>query len=223
MTLLRQIQNLLERTYTPTGINLEDFLIGRQRCTELTHLAGPMARDLSVDGRTFLRVINGHLYIAIYYHPWVIQILEQHPPFAELSGKNIRALIVFLEELNHAVHAALRFLEHRLQIESESLMCDLELQAKVDTYLSLKLIGTALRKRRRLTKKHERWLQSCLFKSESFQYQHGVLRYRYRETNRLALRLARHLDQLKPSRRIAFIRQFRPLSFEQKRACIQSL
>ncbi len=223
MTLLRQIQNMLERTYAPTGINLEDFLIGRQRCVELTRLAGPMARDLAMDGRTFLRLVNGHLYVAIYYHPWIIQSLEQYPPFTELSTKNIRPLIVFLEELNHAVHAALRFLEHRLQIESESQLCDLELQAKVDTYLSLKLIGTALRKRRRLTKRHERWLQNCLFKSQSFQYQHSVLRYRYRETNRLGLRLARHLDQLKPARRIAFIRRFRPLSFEQKRACIQSL
>ena len=31
MTLLEEIQVLLERTYATTGINLESFLIGRQR------------------------------------------------------------------------------------------------------------------------------------------------------------------------------------------------
>ncbi len=84
MTFLRQIQDLMERTYAPTGGNLEECLIGRKRYNELTRLAG-MAQDLSEDGRTFLRMVNGHLYLGIYFHPWVIEALENHHPLMELS------------------------------------------------------------------------------------------------------------------------------------------
>jgi len=222
MTFLRQVQNLLERTYEGTGINLEDCLVGRQRCLELSRLAGPAAVELSLDGRTFLRMVRGRLYLAIYYHPWVIRELERHPPFMELSSRNIEALIVFLEEVNHAVHAALRFLENRLDTASENAMRDLELQARVDTYLSLELIGSALRRRHRLTRRQRGWLRRCLFEGESFHYQSPVLQHRYREANRLGLRVACHLDRLTSRRRIDFIRRFRSLGYDEKRRCIEN-
>ena len=175
VTFLRQIQLLLERTYSPVGINLESCLIGHQRYAELSALAGPMAQELSHEARTFLRVLDGRLHIAIYYHPGVIRALERCHPLQILNKDNIRPLIVFLEELNHAIHASLRFLENQLQIESENLLCDLELQAKVDTYLALKLIATILRKRRPLTQRQQNWLQNCLFGQESFDYRQSIL------------------------------------------------
>ncbi|MBI4025973.1 MAG: hypothetical protein HY360_13385 [Verrucomicrobia bacterium] len=223
MTFLRRIQLLLEQTYSSTGVNLEECLVNRQRCAELSAMAGPLTLELSPEGRTFLRIVNGRLHLAIYYHPSVIAALEAHPPLSELSDQNIHPLIVFLEELNHAVHAGLLFLENRLQIGSESLLCDLELQAKVDTYLALKLIAGALQKRRRLNLWHRRWLRRRLFEDESFAYHHGFLSQRYRDANRLGLRLVRHLDALAPAQRVAFIRRFRPLTFSQKRSCIRNL
>jgi len=39
-TLFSEIQRLFERTYTQVGINLEDCLIDRQRCGQLSRAAG---------------------------------------------------------------------------------------------------------------------------------------------------------------------------------------
>ena len=52
-TLFSQIQKLLERTYAQVGINLEDCIIDRARCAQLSKLAGASARELSELARTF--------------------------------------------------------------------------------------------------------------------------------------------------------------------------
>ncbi len=52
-TLFSQIQKLFERTYAQVGINLEDCLIDRTRCAQLSVLAGKSARELSELARTF--------------------------------------------------------------------------------------------------------------------------------------------------------------------------
>jgi hypothetical protein len=223
MTFLRQIQDLFERTYTPTGVNLEDCLIDTKRCLELSNLAGPLACDLSMEGRTFFRIVDGKLYLAIYYHPAVIAALEQYHPMQGLSHHNIRPLITFLEELNHAVHASLLFLEHKLDTEREDVLYNLELQAKIDTYLTLKLIITVLRERRHVLVKHERWIQNYLFKRESFNYQHVQLANRYKETNQLGFRLIKFLDQIDAQKRVEIIRELRPKSFAEKKDYISAL
>ena len=46
MTLLREIQTLLERTYAPVAINLESCVIGESRCATLNRLAGEFFRAL---------------------------------------------------------------------------------------------------------------------------------------------------------------------------------
>lgn len=223
MTFLRQIQLLLERTYAPAGINLETCLISRQRYEELSLLAGSHVRELGEEGRTFLRIVEGRLHMAIYFHPSVIAALENHHPLSILNSENIRPLIVFIEELDHGIHAALRFLENELAIDSEETLCDLELQAKVDTYLTLEMIGSTLRSRRRLTQRQRMWFQECLFKRECLEYENPVLKVRYGEANRLGLKLVRHLDRLDKGARIGFIRDFRPLCFKEKRQRIATL
>ena len=42
-TLFSEIQRLFERTYAAVGINLEDCLIDRRRCGQLSRLAGASA------------------------------------------------------------------------------------------------------------------------------------------------------------------------------------
>src|SRR6185503_16719548 len=98
-TLFSEIQKLFERTYAAVGINLEDCLIDRRRCGQLSRLAGASARELSEIARTFLRTANDQLYVGIYYSSWLVEQLEKHDPRSGLSGANIQELIVFVEEI----------------------------------------------------------------------------------------------------------------------------
>ncbi len=108
-TLFSEIQRLFERTYVQVGINLEDCLIDRQRCGQLSRAAGASARELIELARTFLRKSNDCLHIGIYYSRWLIEQLEKHDPRKGITDETIRCLIAFVEEINHALHAAIQF------------------------------------------------------------------------------------------------------------------
>jgi len=84
-TLSAKSKRLFERTYAQVGINLEDCLIDRTRCSQLSILAGKSARELSDFARTFLRRAGDQLYVGIYYSRWLIEQLEQHDPRAGLG------------------------------------------------------------------------------------------------------------------------------------------
>ena len=221
MTLLEEIQALLERTYAATGIQLGSFLIGRRRFHDLSALAGEHTREMSDAGRTFLRILDGNLLLAIYYSNHVIQELEKQNPKRTLNERNIRPFIIFVEEITHAVHAALRFLEGHREMSDEDFARDLELQAKVDTYLVLQFFVGSLTRRRRLSDEERDWLRHHLFETERFAYNDPNLSERYRETNSLGATYTRILDCLKPRERVAEIRRFRPLPYPKQRRQIQ--
>lgn len=223
MTLFREMQGLLERTYGPTGVNLEDCIIGRQRYRELSAQAGATAAQISELGRVFLSVNHGNLRVGIYYDRQVIETLEQHNPAAGLTDENVMPFLVFLEELDHAVHASLKFAEGEGDIYSEAFVRELELQAKVDTYLILQMYCAFFNKRKRLTDADRRWLKACVFDSETFAYEQPVLAQRYRESNRLGRRYVGHLDKLTPKRRTTEIRRFRQLAYPKKQARIAAV
>jgi hypothetical protein len=223
-TLFSQIQRLFERTYAQVGINLEDCLIDRQRCAQLSILAGKSARELSELARTFLRRSNDRLYVGIYYSRWLIDQLERHDPRAGLSDRNIRSLIVFVEELNHALHAALQFKSGQREIASEDFARNLELQAQVDTYLVLLLFVAFFRKTQRVSQTDRRWLRFHLFARSCPQaFCDKNLRGRYLETTELASSYTRHLDTLNGMRRLEEIRTFRSLDYGAKKTRILAL
>lgn len=223
-TLFSQIQQLFERTYAQVGINLEDCLIDQRRCRQLTKLAGASAAELSELARTFLRTADDQLYVGIYYSRWLIAQLEQHDPRAGLTNRNIQSLIMFVEEINHALHAALQFRSGQRRIETESFARDLELQARVDTYLVLLLFVAFFRKTQRVSKADRRWLRFHLFESQNpGAFQDGNLRGRYLETTELAASYTRFLDTINGLRRLEEIRQFRSLEYGAKKARILAL
>src|SRR5581483_1910488 len=186
-TLFSEIQNLFERTYARVGINLEDCLIDRQRCGQLSRLAGASARELSDLARTFLRRSGDQLYVGIYYSHWLIEQLEKHDPRSGLTNENIRSLIVFVEEINHALHAALRFQRGMCEIHGEEFARNLELQALVDTYLVLLLFVAFFRKSQKISQADRRWLRFHMFSTITPNaYADPNLRGRYLETTRLA-------------------------------------
>jgi hypothetical protein len=223
-TLFSQIQKLFERTYAQVGINLEDCLIDRHRCRQLSILAGRSARELSELARTFLRSADDRLYVGIYYSRWLIEQLEQHDPRAGLSDRNIRSLITFVEEINHALHAALQFKNGSRAIDSEDFARNLELQALVDTYLVLLLFVAFFRKTQRVSRTDRRWLRFHLFARQCPDaFQDSNLRARYLETNELASAYTHYLDSLNAVRRVEEIRLFRSLDFSAKKERILAL
>ena len=217
MTLLGEIQILLERTYGPTGVNFEDFLLSQQRSRALSEMAGPSAAQISDLGRVFLRIMEGKLRLGIHYDPSVVEALEKNNPACGLNDENILPFMVFLEELDHAVHAALKFREGVRNIHSEGFVRDLELQAKIDAYLILQKYCAFFNKPQRLTDADRRWLRACVFDRERSAFEEPLLAERYHETNRLARRYVRHLDSLSRTRRTTEIRRFRKFSYGQKR------
>ena len=223
-TLFSQIQRLLERTYAQVGINLEECIIDRARSAQLSKLAGASARELSELARTFLRHAGDQLYVGIYYSRWLIDQLERHDPRAGLGDHNIRSLIVFVEEINHALHAALQFKNGQHEIGSEDFARDLELQAQVDTYLILLFFIAFFRKTQRVSRADRRWLRFHLFarqRPEAFRDQN--LRGRYLETCELAASYTQFLDTLNGMRRLEEIRKFRSLDYGAKKAHVFAL
>ena len=223
-TLFSQIQRLFERTYAQVGINLEDCLIDQGRCAQLSKLAGANARELSDLARTFLRRAGDQLYVGIYYSRWLIEQLERHDPRAGLSDRNIRSLIAFVEEINHALHAALQFQKGEREIASEDFARNLELQARVDTYLVLLLFVAFFRKTQKVSRTDRRWLRFHLFAAENpGAFQSTNLRSRYLETTELAARYTEYLDTLNAMRRLQEIRTFRSLDYGVKKARVLAL
>ena len=217
-TLFSQIQRLFERTYARVGINLEDCLIDPQRCAQLSILAGKSARELSELARTFLRRADDRLYVGIYYSRWLIEQLERHDPRAGLSDHNIWSLIMFVEEINHALHAALQFKSGAREISSEDFARNLELQAQVDTYLVLLLFVAFFRKTQRVSRTDRRWLRFHLFARNCPQaFDNKNLRDRYLDTSELASSYTQYLDTLNGMRRLEEIRAFRSLDYGAKK------
>lgn len=223
-SLFAQIASLLERTYASAGIALEDCLIGGERCRQLSALAGAQARELSELARTFLRYSGENLFIGIYYSRWLIEQLEHHDPRRGLSDSNIGHLIAFVEEIDHALHSALAFRRGERDLGSEEFARNLELQARVDTYLVLLLFVAFFRKTQRVSRTDRRWLRFHLFEREQpLAYQDSNLRGRYMETTELAAHYTKLLDALSAARRVDEIRVFHALGYSGKKERILQL
>jgi len=223
-TLFSEIQHLFERTYASVGINLEECLIDRQRCRQLSAMAGAQAAELSMLARTFLRTSDGHLRVGIYYSSWLIEQLEKNDPRSGLTDANINPLIAFVEEINHALHGALRFQQGEVPDPGEDYARNLELQSQVDTYLVLLLFVAFFRKPGKITRADRRWLRFHMFDSQQHRpFRDSSIAARYAETTLLAKTYTRFLESLAASRRVEEIRIFHALDYGDKRERILAL
>ncbi len=224
MTLLKELQDITERTYRAvTGINLEEFVIGRRRFQDLSRLCAAEVQELSDAARVFFRVLDGRLYMAIYFSKEVIALLEENDPRRGLSEKNIEPFMVFVEEINHGVHAALKFSSGEREVADEAFIRDLELLAKIDTYQVLKFFVAYFNASRQLENFDRLWLRFHLFERGDYSYESRVLAERYLEVNRLGEKFTRFLDTLPPEHRLAEIRRFRRLPYPAKTRYIRML
>ena len=213
MTLLREIQLLLERTYAPIPVNLEHCLIGEARCAALNELAGEP--HLAPGGRTFLRCAGDSLYLGIFYSPRVIAELERNDPRRALNERNISALITFIEEIAHGVQAALLFQEGERAIGTEDFARNLETQARVDTYLVLSKLAQILCGGR-IPRRVGRWLRRQLFDDGHRRFATARLRARYGSAQQCALGFIRRLRRVPLAERNDALRHFRALSWPEK-------
>ena len=131
---------------------------------------------------------------------------------------------MFVEELNHSLHAALQFKAGMREIASEEFARNLELQAQVDTYLVLLLFIDFFRKPQRVSRADRRWLRFHLFARQCPEaFRDTNLRGRYLETSQLASSYTRYLDTLNGVRRLDEIRRFHSLDYGAKQARILAL
>jgi len=224
MSLIKELQGITERTYQQgSGVNFEKFIIGRQRFHSLSAMSASNTRELSDVARTFFRIAGNRLYLAIYYSDHMIKALEQNDPRRGVNEKNIYPFIVFIEELNHAVHGALKFRAGKRDINREDFIRDLELQAKIDSYFTLRFFVAYFNKSGQLEKWDRLWMRKHLFENWNTNYSSAALKDRYEETNRLGAKYTRYLDGIPASERVDEIRRFRELGYREKKQYIELL
>ncbi|MCX7869508.1 MAG: hypothetical protein N2322_06100, partial [Terrimicrobiaceae bacterium] len=164
-SLLEDIQGLLERTYSGAGIGLAECVIGPSRARDLGRAAG-CGEEPDV-ARTFLRVSEGALRVAIYYPAGLVERLEAHNPRAGLNDANIGPLIAFIEEINHAVHAALAFQRGEAPRRDAAYIWNLELQAMVDAWLILMFFAACFRGPEGVRPSDRQWLRQHILGSRA--------------------------------------------------------
>jgi hypothetical protein len=129
-----------------------------------------------------------------------------------------------VEEIDHALHAAIQFHRGTAPTRDEAYARNLELQAGVDTYLVLTLFMAFFRAPKPLSKFDRKWLRFHLFESRNpHAYSDLTLRARYAETTTLAKSYTKYLESLAASRRVEEIRVFHALPYEEKRRHILEL
>jgi len=207
---------LFERTYAAAGVNLEDCLIDRHRCGQLSRLAGAQARELSDLARTFLRRIGDDLPSASTYSQWLIEELERQIRGAA-SAMQHPQLIAFVEENQSRAPRCARLSPRVREIESEDFARNLELQAQVDTYL----VPPALRRLLPAQPAHLAHRPPlAAFSPFRQSMPEGLFPTEPSRPLRRETQLAKHyhacLDALNSARRIDEIRVFHSLDYAQK-------
>ncbi|MFQ5630861.1 MAG: hypothetical protein ACE5I1_18985 [bacterium] len=223
MSLLLDIQHLTEQTYQQkTGVNLEEFVIGKTRSDYLSQFCCDHDQ-LSQVARVFFRTIDRQLYVAIYFHKKLIHLLEKNDPRLGLSEKNITPFIIFIEEINHAIHGALRFLEGYNNVRDENFLRELELQAKIDTYLLLKYFLAYFNQTGQLEMLDKLWLKYHLFESQDLNYEDSNIAARYSEAIQLGEKFVRFVDSLPIVERSGELTRFRVMNYHSKKKYIAHL
>jgi len=224
MSLLKELQTITERTYRLySGINLEEFVIGRRRFADLSSRCAAETVELSQAARVFFRRSGEALYLAMYFSDEVISRLERNDPRRGVNEGNIEAFMVFIEEINHCVHGVVKFLRGETAVGEEVFARDLELMAKIDAYQTLKFFLAYFNRSRRLENFDRMWIRHHLFERSRADYASPRLSRRYAETNRLGEKYTRYLDDMSPESRLREMRRFQKMEYRAKAAYIRLL
>lgn len=215
MTFLTEVQTLLERIYSPVGVDLGDCLISHRRSQELSRASFTSQEESFRQACTFLREQEGSLTVGIYYAPELIETLETLCPHDVINHINIHPLLSFIEEIDHALHAAHAYRRGWRCMRSEQFACHLELQAHVDCYWVVLHLFTHLTGEQP-SAEIKNWLKERIFNDASFDYSIPSLTHRYRLANRMGIAFIQILESLPKSDRLPCLRSFASASLTEK-------
>ena len=238
MTLVREIQQAAERLYrVDMGVDLERFVVSSEAEDILSGFVRVEEKDLTRFACLYFVPHDKQLNLAIYFCPEVLGILQQCDPRAEINDDNILPLMAMIEEITHALHLTLLFMENlsepqtgmpdaqaeEKEITSEATLRALEVQAKIDTYVILTIFLLRLKGDGDLGLLEKLWLRYNVFEREDFGYSGTKLERRYFEVNELGLAFSIFLDSLEPSELKQELQLLRRLPFDAKRRYIQTV
>jgi hypothetical protein len=152
----------------------------------------------------------------------LIETLERENPRDTLSHRNIASFISFIEEITHALHAVWAFHSGFRHFHSDAFACNLETQAKTDTYWLL-LRSVRLLTGAPVSPEIKGWILDRLIGDDQFDYQSPRLAKRYQKASTLASAFIHAVDHLPPSQRVGHIRNFRKLSLTGKTRLVRQL
>ncbi|MCK5439271.1 MAG: hypothetical protein KAI97_04975 [Gemmatimonadetes bacterium] len=217
MALLGDLQRVFETTYgRETGVDLETCVVGPRRCAELVVRSQTCHAEMSDLARFFFYVEDANLRLALFFDDRVISTLEDRDPRGCLSEENVLPFLVLTEELSHAIHTTYAFTERgSSQVVDPNFLTELELLARIDAYLLLRLFVRGLA--RNYTATDRAWVRHQAVTRWEVAYEDGTLDARYRGAARHASRFIDHLEALPPDRRLDALRSFRrmPLTAKQ--------
>ena len=220
MTLLATTQGLLERTYaTPSGVgDLGRFIIGDMGYRRLLRKHDPVQvvmTGVRVKGphagagdtpRVLVRQRRRGAALSIYFPDALIARLETRPPLAVLDDGNVDDFADFVEEIDHFL-----MLYEGLCRGRDMHLLALETRANVSKALVVSHFLGRLSGRRRLSPEQRQWVRFHLFGKKRFNDPDPLVRRRYDDARRFALRLMGRLEGLSAHRRIRELRRWNSL------------
>ena len=220
-SLLEQVRGLIDRTYDHrTGLGpLEPFLIGDEGFRRLVERDAP-SRRVGADihraeapgAQLLLRSEpGGQLRVSLYLPGHLIETLEHDPPARALHGGNVSAFATFVEEIDH-----LLLLAARVRCGPSLTLLELELHANVTKELVVRHFLARGAGVSSLPPEAVAWVRHHLFGKSEFNDADPVIRRRYRDAARYAVRYLARLDHLPASGRVSDLRRFSRMSHQQK-------
>ncbi|MFQ5701617.1 MAG: hypothetical protein ACE5HU_07220 [Acidobacteriota bacterium] len=216
-SLLEALQRIIEKTYDlETGVrDIGRFVIGDEGYRAIygrLDAAGVIldkvgAGTAGAGAKTLLRRDGRDLAVSIYYPDSLVRCLERNDPTRRLDESNVDAFNQLVEELDHFLVIAERFL-----CGAAMSLLDLELHANVTKYLMLKMFLGKMCRATRLPAGDTAWIHFQVFGKGEFADPDPEVRSRYQQARRLGARYVRAIDALRPAERIAELRRFHRLA-----------
>ncbi len=216
--LVDQLALLIERTYAAPAsvVPLGRFIVGDAGFRILRARGVPSRRvgHAGQGARMIVRPVaaRGGWALALYLPDAMVEHLERHDPRRGLDGGNVDAFATLIEEVDHVVTFADVVARERRDVS----LLELEWHAAVTKYLVLGHFIGRLTGRPRLAPEERAFVEHHLFHKGEFTDPDPVVRRRYRDATRLAVRLVRRLGDERPRSRIAQLRRFHRASHHQK-------